>query len=303
MLTSAVRREWSEYRCKLGKMIDPKWTLGRKPIYLQVKFHDAGAAFFTALLSSGYELEPTWPDAGFIGSYRRCPAGIGGHDCQEDGSWCSLHNYCLAIDLEYDRNPHLRVKRPDPAWMFARCKLNRSNVEAIESIRTMNGHQVWRWLGWTIGDTMHFQGNVTQDDVATGIDWSSVLGWDGEPPTPPSEEDDEMFVEYRDGFGTDGDEMVRYWQLKLMALGQDTGGSDGKYGDKTKAAVVAVVSGSDGMQIHAVEAVGIDSAFVRSMTTVGQHEHDDRYAKLGHIHDERYSRTGHVHQLTGRTVG
>ena len=294
MLTSAVRQAWAPYRCRVGAVLDPRWTQGRKPIYLRPQVHQAGVAFFAALLNSGYVLQADWPNSGYIGSYRRCPSGIAGHECESNGKWCSLHNYCLAIDLEYDLNPHLHVKRADPDWLFARCKLSRVNVVAVESIKTTRGSQVWKWLGWSIGDTMHFQINVKPDDVE--IDWSTVLGWDGEP--PDGEEEEKMFVQYRDGFGTDGDEKVRYWQMRLVSIGQDTGGVDGKYGDKTRAAVAAVVPASDGMQIHALEAVGIDTAFIRSLGG-GDHQHNE-YAKVGHIHDERYARIGHQHTLIGK---
>jgi hypothetical protein len=82
------------------------------------------------------------------------------------------------FDIEYDKNPHLKVTRPDPAWMFARCKFTPENIEAIEAIRFNNGEQAFRWLGWSIGDTMHVQGNASRVALASGINWDTVLGWE-----------------------------------------------------------------------------------------------------------------------------
>lgn len=49
-------------------------------------------------------------------------------------------------------------------------------VAAVEAIRTVDGHQVFAWGGrWrTTKDTMHFQINVTPDELARGIRPDSV---------------------------------------------------------------------------------------------------------------------------------
>lgn len=88
--------------------------------------------------------------------------GEGGIDnCRNigDGDWPSLHAYLLALD-----NP------PND-------RMPQAFIEAIEKIRTKNGAQVFRNLGY-IGDRMHNEVNCSPDDLATGIDWTTVEGGD-----------------------------------------------------------------------------------------------------------------------------
>lgn len=102
-----------------------------------------------------------------------------------------------------------------------------------------------------------------------------------------------MFCEYRDGMSGGNTtpermEVVKSWQTKLMALDQDTGGVDGKYGDKSKNAVMAVVPGSDGLQIAGVESGAIDVALGLLGPAAKVHQHPD-YALKVHAHDVEVS--------------
>ncbi len=249
--TVQVRAWWSDKRCTYGVKMKPALTWGRSPVRCQIEWVPASTALFHVIIASGYVPESDWPIHGWVGSARYCPAGIGGHTCQESGAWCSLHNYVVGtFDIEYDKNPYLRVTRPDPDWMFARCKFTRENIEAIEAIRFNNGEQAFRWLGWAIGDTMHIQGNASKDATASGIDWSTVLGWTGEPiqlPTnpPPSGNNGEgvMMAYARKG---DKSEAVVEIQTFLVLQGYDLGdwgpagdGADGVWGSDTTEAVLA----------------------------------------------------------------
>ncbi len=97
-----------------------------------------------------------------------------------------------------------------------------------------------------------------------------------------------MFCEYKDGMSGGNQtpermEVVKSWQVKLQALDQDTGGTDGKYGDKSKIAVIAVVPGSDGLQIAGVESGAIDVALGLLGPGAKLHQHDD-YALEVHAH-------------------
>ena len=248
--TNLIRQAWYLYRCHKG-WVRPEGFFGRSPVYQQSHTRDAVTALETAHLNSGYI--PT--RGGYIGSRRLCPPGIGGRPCEPTGKNCSLHNYCLAIDVEYNYNklsPRY-PRRVDP-WSAAERPLHkytRKTVAAIEGIKDKNGAQVWRWLGW-IGDYMHWQINIAKAEKIV-IDWSTVPGFD----TPPIYEEDDMFVKYRDGFGiTNGDPRVQYWQRLMSSLGADVGpdGDDGKFGNDTAAAVRFLVPGSDGQQIGPVEA-------------------------------------------------
>ena len=122
-----------------------------------------------ALIDTGYE-DP----CDYVGSWNyRVVAGT---------NQLSRHSYGLAIDLDYggdtdgdgdptiDKNPHLydAISRGDSRFTVT-FQLSENQVDAIESIRTGNGKQALRWLGWVNGDTMHFDVNVSPQDLATGI--------------------------------------------------------------------------------------------------------------------------------------
>jgi hypothetical protein len=166
--TRELRAMWSRYRCcatnhSLTTEID---LLGEYAGRVAIPFFQPMAALGQALTATGYQAKSVWIP-------RNCPTGISGHTCQEDGDWCSLHNYCIAVDIDPFGlgNPHFYKPFGD-GWSFFDCKLTLEQVEAVEAIRNTHGEQVHTWLGWAIGDTMHFQGNVPPDRC--DIDWTTV---------------------------------------------------------------------------------------------------------------------------------
>jgi len=179
MWTSQVRTAWADRRCK---------TTG----LASISFLGRGQPHTTAKVWTQPECVPGWAaaelvlyaldygDAEIVGSIRYCPAGIGGKKCEADGRNCSLHNYCLAFDVDpYAKgNGYIRSKVTeenfDEDWFPAVCKFTLEQVQAVEAIKTNNGAQIFRWLGWAIGDFMHWQINCTRADLATGIDLSTV---------------------------------------------------------------------------------------------------------------------------------
>ena len=250
--TQYMRDAWHLYRCHRG-WVRPEGFFGRSPVYQQSHTRDAMTALEMTHLNTDYVPHSD----GWIGTRRSCPAGIGGRDCEPDGSNCSLHNYCLAIDVEYNYNKlSPRYPRRVNPWSDLERplhKYSRRTVIAINGIKDVHGRQVWKWLGY-IGDFMHWQINIPED-AHIEIDWSTVPGVDDdyEPPVDGGtiDEGDDMFVKYSDGFGiTNGDSRVAYWQATLVNLGANVGSSgiDGKYGNDTVAAVKSIVGG-DGRQI------------------------------------------------------
>lgn len=164
--TRQVRYWWRAYRCEPGPTID----LMGFTVRAQAGTHEAYKALGAVLTAKGYDPE-------VIGSHRWCPTGISGRDCQPDGDNCSLHNYSLALDFDPfgKGNPHFQ-KSYGNGWNFSDCKFTRDQVEAVEAIRTNSGVQAFRWLGWAIGDTMHFEITCAPADLATGINWNTVTG-------------------------------------------------------------------------------------------------------------------------------
>ncbi|KKM84007.1 hypothetical protein LCGC14_1303550 [marine sediment metagenome] len=171
--TTLKRQWWSFYRCTPG--IDVRaGFFGRFPVRTANRdTEEATRALEQGHIGAGYVPTP----GGYIGSKRSCPAGIGGRVCQSSGKNCSMHNYCIAIDVEYQYNrlsPHY-PKRHTTAQIFIRDthlhKYTQEVVAAIEGIKNKDGEQLWKWLGW-IGDYMHWELDVPPERAT--VDWNTV---------------------------------------------------------------------------------------------------------------------------------
>ena len=171
--TYNVRKWWWGYRCSQG-ILRLKGFFGRDPVFEQAISHDAVNALEDGHYGAGYV--PV--NGGWIGSKRQCPRGLGGARCQDSGSGCSLHNYVLAYDIEYNYNSYIRARVTpedfDEWWFLAVCKYTLAQVRAIEGIQNTFGEQMWKWLGWSIGDFMHWQINVPP--WRCQVDWNTVPG-------------------------------------------------------------------------------------------------------------------------------
>lgn len=165
--TNTIRDWWHLYRCSYGTATN---MFGRSPVYAQ------NTSWVRALEQAHYNAGYVPTEGGFIGSKRNCPSGIGGQRCQEDGDNCSLHNYGLAWDIEYQYNPHVkrRIDQIELWEMFNAgiTKYNPDIVAVIEAVRTTGGVQAFTWLGYSIGDFMHWQVNFPPEDQE--IDWTTV---------------------------------------------------------------------------------------------------------------------------------
>lgn len=219
--TRQVRSWWSDYRCEPGEVTN---ILGFD-VRLRSQAHEAGEALAAVLRKHGYD-----PEA--IGSHRWCPTGISGHTCQQDGDWCSLHNYSLALDFDPFAlgNPHFQAKYGN-GWDFSDTKFTLAQIRAVEAIRTNSGAQVFRWLGWAIGDTMHIEITCSPAALASGIDWTTVDG----------ERNGELTM-LRECKKGDRGPHVEALQTMLhgAGFGDETGEIDGIYGDMTAAGVLAM---------------------------------------------------------------
>ena len=283
-----MRREWSEYECNSRDWATISF-LGRSPVKTIRRLVDAWSAAERILIDTGYG------KASIVGSYA-C-RDIAGTDSR------SLHAYRLALDID----PSLNSRQGRGATMnWKKCRITRRQVAAVEAIRTNSGAQVLR-NGYVFGnpDPMHFQVACRKSDIDTGIDWTTVsgsvsvasqvgsAGVTQDPSTvtiPVSLEpkEDILFCQHGDGMDdSTKSEMVKYWQTKLAALGQDTGGVDGRYGDLTKTAVQAIVAGSTGLRIDGEEAAQIDVTLARLGPAGAKgvsHQHEE-YSLNAHSHN------------------
>lgn len=268
--TSAMRREYSAFLCNKNDAATIIF-LGRTPVRVIGLHVEAWSAAEAVLLAHGYG------QASNVGSY----------NCRKiSGSTrYSLHAYRCAIDVDAPQN-WLQGRGSTMDW--SRAKLTKEQVRQVEKIRLNNGEQAFR-NGYVFRnpDPMHFQISASRAAFVSGVNWATVDG--KAPPPPPPGGGITMFCEYKDGM-TGGNttpermEVVKSWQVKLGALGQDTGGVDGKYGDKSKNSVIAVVPGSNGLQIAGVESGAIDVALGLLGPGAKLHQHDE-FALSVHAHD------------------
>ncbi len=216
--TSTKRRWWAAYRCTYGT---PTYMFGRWPVYAQDT--DWVKALEAAHINAGYQPEA----GGYIGSKRSCPSGIGGQRCQSDGTDCSLHNYGLAWDIEYQWNPHFRQALTEAdLWMLyrsGRTKYNPDIIDGILRVTNLEGTPMFRWLGYSIGDTMHWEIDVPPDH--SEVDWTTV----GDLIMPKQQWDqmiDSMFAagimlgdpEYWKRMDPDSPEWVDFWRAFATAI-------------------------------------------------------------------------------------
>jgi len=178
-----VRGFWAHYRCihTSGQELGDARMWGRVRGPTPPECVDAWAALETTLTAHGYGKPAS------VSFQRRCPTGIKGRPCQGSGEDCSLHNYGLAVDIDPTQNPHFQRPFADK-WDFSNIRLTRPQVEAVEALETTSGVRIFRWLGWTEGDTMHFEINCPPTDMSSGVsvflltEPDSILK--GEPMTP-----------------------------------------------------------------------------------------------------------------------
>lgn len=112
----------------------------------------------------------------------------GAYNCRKitNGSGFSLHAYGIAADINARTNPYgKRLITDMPLAMVA----------AIKAIRTREGHAVFRWGGdyRSNKDAMHYEVVASPREVASGIDWSTVVA------QPPDQTDARTWPTLRRG--------------------------------------------------------------------------------------------------------
>jgi hypothetical protein len=171
--TARLRAAWSAYACAETRMVPLRllgWTTPVNPVTV-----DAWRALEQALVAADYRAHRAWV---YICRH------ISGQTTR------SLHAYGLAVDIDH-AGPKCNVNRATPdgrvvrfssastkegrcadvARGIADTAFTPAQVAAVEAIRTIDGHQVFAWGGrWrTTKDTMHFQINVTPEELARGL--------------------------------------------------------------------------------------------------------------------------------------
>jgi hypothetical protein len=172
--TSTLQAAWAPDLCSAGSMVNQRVLSHTTPV--NPRTVEAYAALDRVLRATGYAAR--WTSA------YSCRV-IAGTDQY------SLHAYGLAVDVDPTENPHQSPtswpvrfssastregRAADVAAGRADTIFTPAQVGAVESIRTVDGRQVWAWGGrWrTLLDTMHFQINLTPEELARGLDPSTT---------------------------------------------------------------------------------------------------------------------------------
>jgi hypothetical protein len=120
------------------------------------------------------------------------------YNCREitGGNGKSLHSFGIALDVNWTTNPFIdhagnrQVRfsnKPTQEERARDVRLGRADTDMtpemiadIEAIKTKAGVQIFEWGGsWpSRKDCMHFELDVSPDELAAGVDFATVKGWD-----------------------------------------------------------------------------------------------------------------------------
>ncbi|WP_406356403.1 peptidoglycan-binding protein [Streptomyces sp. NBC_00658] len=168
--TEQVRRAWHDDECRDDHMVEATILMRKTPVNAHTV--QAWARLGQVLLRTSYRADRVW--------VYNC-RNIAGSQAR------SLHAFGLAVDIDPKWNPHRptpdlrKVRFSDATTQEARLADVQRNeadtvftpeqVAAVESIRTVDGRQVFGWGGrWSKSkDTMHFQIGVTPEELSRGL--------------------------------------------------------------------------------------------------------------------------------------
>lgn len=177
--TAEQRENWRTYECNEAAMV--RIAFGPDQIKVAPPTKEVWSALAAVFAAHQYQIRVQDTD-----SY--CCREIRG------GSGKSLHSYGIALDVNSDTNPYRRLSAASPVRFSDKAtqadrandvRLNRADtdmtqalIDDILAIRTKDGLRVFEWGGaWSrIKDAMHFEIDLSPDELKSGIDWQTVRG-------------------------------------------------------------------------------------------------------------------------------
>lgn len=179
--TEELRRLWRAFQCKEHEMVLMRF--GPDKIRVAGPSTEAWDALAAVLLAHGYEIWTQDTDS---------------FNCREvtNGSGPSLHSFGIALDVNWSTNPYIdhagkrkvrfsskptqEARARDVAMALADTDMTPEMIADVEAIRTNEGVQVFAWGGHfeTVKDCMHFELDLSPEELAAGIDRSTVKGWE-----------------------------------------------------------------------------------------------------------------------------
>jgi len=178
--TEELRQAWRQFECAEALMV--VIPFGPDRIRVAPPTSEAWDALAAVMLHHGYHIRTEDTD-----SYN-CRAITG-------GSGRSLHSFGIALDVNWQTNPFIdhegeRTVRfsskatqderaLDVRFHLADTDMTPEMIADVNAIKTIDGVQVFEWGGsWrTRKDCMHFELDLSPEELAPGIDHSTVKGW------------------------------------------------------------------------------------------------------------------------------
>ena len=175
--TSQLRALWGEFQCAVAGMVTI--SFGPDRIRVAPSTVEAWEALAAVMLHHGYNIRTQDTDS---------------YNCRQitGGTGPSLHSFGIALDVNWSTNPYrdhdgVRVvhfsdkptqdeRASDVRRGIADTDMTPAMIADIEAIKTRDGIQVFEWGGrWSDRkDCMHFELDVSPDELARGIDPDSV---------------------------------------------------------------------------------------------------------------------------------
>lgn len=177
--TTQLRRLWHEFECGEDAMVIIPF--GPDRIRVAPPAAEAFEALAAVLHHHGYEIRTQDTDSY---SCRRITGGTGK----------SLHAYGIALDVNWQSNPYLdhkgnrtvrysdkdtqAMRARDVAFQLADTDMTKAMIDDVRRIRTRAGVAVFEWGGsWSgVKDCMHFELDVSPEELEVGLDPDSVVG-------------------------------------------------------------------------------------------------------------------------------
>jgi hypothetical protein len=179
--TAQLRHEWREFECNESSMV--LIPFGPDKIRVAPPTAEPFAALGAVLVHHRYAVRTEDTDS---------------YNCRTitKGSGKSLHSYGIALDVNWKTNPFLdhgdprRVRFSDKPTQDLRAQdvrlgladtdMTSEMIDDVEKIKTQAGVQVFEWGGrWKKRkDCMHFELDISPNELAAGIDPETVVGRD-----------------------------------------------------------------------------------------------------------------------------
>lgn len=179
--TAQLRRLWREFECGEDAMV--VIPFGPDRIRVAPPAAEAFEALAAVLHHHGYEIQTQYTDS---------------YNCRRitGGSGKSLHAYGIAVDVNWTSNPYRdhegtravrfsdkdtqAFRARDVALNLADTDMTEAMIQDVRRIRTRAGVAVFEWGGgWSgVKDCMHFELDVSPDELAPGLDPESIAGLD-----------------------------------------------------------------------------------------------------------------------------